>query len=102
MGFGWFECILRWNSDSSPVGTLLVVNVYLKCSYFHSDTLHRRTAQAHSTGTPRRHTAQTLSATIIIPGHALHEKGSQRQIGVGTQVSSQERKALFVPLINRG
>ena len=37
-----------------------------------------------------------------IPGHALHEKGLQRQIGVGTLVSTQERKALFVPLVNRG
>ena len=37
----------------------------------------------------------------IIPGHALHEKGLQRQISVGTLVSSQERRALAVPLINR-
>ena len=37
-----------------------------------------------------------------IPGHALHEKGLQRQIGVGTLFSSQERRALAVPLINRG
>ena len=36
------------------------------------------------------------------PGLALHEKGLQRQIGVGTLLSSQERRALFVPLINRG
>ena len=36
-----------------------------------------------------------------VPGHALHEEGLQRQIGVGTLVSSQERRALFVPLINR-
>ena len=36
------------------------------------------------------------------PGHALHEEGLQRQIGVGTLVSSQERRALLVPLINRG
>ena len=37
-----------------------------------------------------------------IPEHALHEKGLQRQIGVGTLVSSQERRALFVPRIYRG
>ena len=35
-----------------------------------------------------------------VPGHALHEKGLQRQIGVGTQVSSQERRAAVVPQIN--
>ena len=40
--------------------------------------------------------------SILFPGHALHEKGLQRQIGVGTLVSSQERRALAVPLINRG
>ena len=43
-----------------------------------------------------------VSRWIIVPGHALHEKGLQRQIGVGTLVSSQERRALLVPLINRG
>ena len=36
-----------------------------------------------------------------IPGHALHEKGLQRQTGVGPLVSSQERRAAVVPLINR-
>ena len=30
-----------------------------------------------------------------------HEKGLQRQMGVGTLVSNQERRALFVPVINR-
>ena len=35
------------------------------------------------------------------PGHALHEKGLQRQIGVGTLLSSQKRRALFVPRFNR-
>ena len=35
------------------------------------------------------------------PGHALHEKGLQRQIGDGTLVSSQERRAAVVPRINR-
>ena len=37
-----------------------------------------------------------------VPGHALHEKGLQRQVGVGTLVSSQERRALLVARINRG
>ena len=36
-----------------------------------------------------------------IPGHALHEKGLQRQKGVGPLVSSQEQRALLVPVINR-
>ena len=35
------------------------------------------------------------------PGHALHEKGLQRQISVGTLVNSQQRRALAVPVINR-
>ena len=38
----------------------------------------------------------------LIPGHALHEKGLQRQITFGTLVNSQQRRALLVPLINRG
>ena len=38
----------------------------------------------------------------VIPGHALHEKGLQRQIDVGTMVSSQQRRALLVPRLNRG
>ena len=37
-----------------------------------------------------------------IPGHGLHEKGLQRQIAVGTLVNSQQRRALAVPLLNRG
>ena len=32
----------------------------------------------------------------------MHEKGLQRQIGVGTLVNSQQRSALAVPVINRG
>ena len=31
----------------------------------------------------------------------MHEKGLQRQIGVGTLVNSQQRRALAVPVINR-
>ena len=38
----------------------------------------------------------------LIPGHALHEKGLQRQKGVGPLVSSQEQRALLVPRFNRG
>ena len=45
---------------------------------------------------------QGVFAKKINPGHALHEKGSKRQMGVGTLVSSQDRKAPGVPLINRG
>ena len=37
-----------------------------------------------------------------IPGHALHEKGLEGQKGVGTLVNSQQRRALAVPVINRG
>ena len=37
----------------------------------------------------------------IIPGHALHEKGLQRQKNVGPLVSSQEQRALLVPRLNR-
>ena len=36
-----------------------------------------------------------------VPGHALHEKGLQRQKGVGPLVGSQEERALLVPVINR-
>ena len=42
-----------------------------------------------------------LEKHFLIPGHALHEKGLQRQKSVGTLVSNQERRALAVPLINR-
>ena len=41
-------------------------------------------------------------ARIVFPGHALHEKGLQRQKSAGPLVSSQEERALLVPLINRG
>ena len=37
----------------------------------------------------------------VFPGHALHEKGLQRQIGIGPLVGSQERRALLVPVLNR-
>ena len=35
-------------------------------------------------------------------GHALHERGLQRQKGDGPLVSSQELRVLLVPMINRG
>ena len=38
----------------------------------------------------------------LIPEHALHEKNLQRQMGIVTLASRQERRALFFPLINRG
>ena len=38
---------------------------------------------------------------VPFPGHALHDKGLQRQKGVGPLVNSQGRRALFVPVINR-
>ena len=36
-----------------------------------------------------------------IPGHALHEKGLQGQVGDGTVVHSQERRAAIAPWISR-
>ena len=39
--------------------------------------------------------------SYVFPGHALHEKGLQKQKGVGPLVSSQEQRALLVPRINR-
>ena len=42
-----------------------------------------------------------VSTSVYIPGHALHEKGLQRQIDVGTLVNSQQRRALAVPRLNR-
>ena len=63
-------------------------------------------AVAHLTFvTIRKHTEkeQELELSVKrIPGHALHGKGLQRQKGVGPLVSSQEKRALLVPLINCG
>ena len=39
---------------------------------------------------------------MVLPGYALHEMGLQRQLGVDTLVSNQERRAAVVPRINRG
>ena len=35
-----------------------------------------------------------------VPGHALHEKGLQRQKSVVPLVGSQEQRALLVPVLN--
>jgi len=45
--------------------------------------------------------AEEIVLESMIPGHALHEKGLQRQIAVGTLVNSQQRRALAVPRLNR-
>ena len=42
-----------------------------------------------------------LNGSWRIPGHALHEKGLQRQKGVVPLVGSLEQRALLVPVINR-
>ena len=42
-----------------------------------------------------------LEGLFLLPEHAWLENELQRQIGVGTLVSSQERRAGFVPRINR-
>ena len=43
-----------------------------------------------------------MRGVVAFPGHALHEKGLQRQKGFGPLVGSQEQRALLVPVINRG
>ena len=45
---------------------------------------------------------EIVADLCIIPGHALHEKSLQKQNGVGPLVSSQEERALLVPVINPG
>ena len=44
--------------------------------------------------------AFTKRAYTFVPGHALHEKSSQKQRCDGPLVSSQDERALLVPLIN--
>ena len=66
-------------------------------------------ARSGRSSNPQRDAQPSNSATLprdiianrMIPGHALHEKGLQRQIGVGTLVNNQQRRALAVPVINR-
>ena len=43
----------------------------------------------------------SVKLNIYVPGHALHEKGSQRQKSVVPLVGSQEQRAPLVPVINR-
>ena len=45
--------------------------------------------------------AQWADAYVFVLGYGLHEEGLQRPVGVGTLVSSQERRAHVVPRINR-
>ena len=40
-------------------------------------------------------------SSMPFPGHALYEKGLQRQKGIGPLVGSQERRALLAPVLNR-
>ena len=64
-----------------------------------------RPALRHSAAPPRAarpvvYTGFGFGGTLKDPGHALHEKGLQRRIGIGPLVSSQERRAAVVPRIN--
>ena len=43
---------------------------------------------------------QACKGVGVLPGHALHEKGLQKQEGVVPLVGSQEQRALLVPVIN--
>ena len=47
-------------------------------------------------------TREFCGTSTLVSGHALHEKGLQRQKGAVPLVGSQEERALLVPLINRG
>ena len=55
---------------------------------------------SHITGMRLAALMQTFTSTTV-SGYVLREKGLQRQIDVGALVSSQEQRALAVPLINR-
>ena len=50
---------------------------------------------------PKRASRTEAQLLINHPGHALHEKGLQKQKGVGPLVTSQEQRALLVPRLNR-
>ena len=71
--------------------------------------MHRYTGQQPGTKSARGPADQPLinrgsNADFVppsVPGHALHEKGLQRQKGVVPLVGSQEQRALLVPVINR-
>ena len=79
---------------NARAGTSKVIALLLPCPLLpvpggNLSKLYARGSQSVS-GVPQYH----------FPGHALHEKGLQRQ-GVVALVSSQEQRALLVPLINR-
>ena len=63
----------------------------------------RRSGGAGSGRTERQQNCSPRKQASLVPskvpGHALHEKGLQRQIGVGPLVSSQKERTLLVPLI---
>ena len=68
----------------------------------------QRTPRAENTlGAPNSHRTKHRTpkgrseSRNYIPGHALHEKGLQKQKGVVPLVGSQEQRAPLVPLINR-
>ena len=61
---------------------------------------HHRRIRTHTFRFPSDRRPILRARKSKIPGHALHEKGLQRQIGVGTLVNSQQRRALAVPVIN--
>ena len=44
---------------------------------------------------------RAVHVKTLFPGHALHEKGLQRHIAVGTLFNSQQRRALAVLRLNR-
>ena len=44
---------------------------------------------------------QDWVASELVPGHPWDEKGLRREKGVGLLVGIQERRALFIPVINR-
>ena len=65
-----------------------------------SDTKLKTTAGTKK-GLKRSPSTVYFEEKKFIPGHALHMKGLQRQIGVCTLVSSQEQRARLVPVTNR-
>ena len=62
----------------------------------HSELRHH-----HFSRIPRPPISYWCIIRIFVPGHALHEKGLQRQKNVSPPVRSQEQRAPLGPLINR-
>ena len=56
---------------------------------------------SRKTCSPESRKSLCMKRIYFVLGHAVHETGLQRQIGVGTPVSSQAKRALAAPLINR-